>query len=114
MITGQFSVYLSLVAAGAIPSGLPMSAGDRVRVQVNVDFIAGSVYIGLCGQASCSSVQVTGYKKGVMGFSTWIIHINSIGPLAHSDSEVVTEVRKDLRRNALQLRENGLHCQAQD
>ncbi|XP_034239929.1 uncharacterized protein LOC117644512 [Thrips palmi] len=73
-----------------VPGGLPMRVGDTRRVQVHVDYIAGPVLIGLCGEASCSTVKVAGYKKGVMSFSTWRVFVNTVAPWAQDDSEEVT------------------------
>lgn len=70
-----------------------MLPGDTVRVQVHIEYIAGPVYFALCDEASCSSVKVVGYKKGVMGYSTWRVHVNSPNPWA-GESEKVTSQEK--------------------
>lgn len=66
-----------LEARGAV-DGWPMAVGDTLWLSLSVAYPDGRLYLGLCGEDSCSVVRVRGADGSSMGFSTAVLATNSV------------------------------------
>ncbi|KAK3921996.1 Alcohol dehydrogenase 1, partial [Frankliniella fusca] len=58
--------------------GWPLGLGEQLWISLDADAPLGRLYLGLCGDASCSVVRVRGVDDGRMGYSTAVIDTNSV------------------------------------
>ncbi|KAE8737461.1 hypothetical protein FOCC_FOCC017073, partial [Frankliniella occidentalis] len=58
--------------------GWPMAPGDALWISLDANEAQGRLYLGLCGDTSCSVVRVRGVEDNKMGYTTAVIDTNSV------------------------------------